>query len=100
ADRLTLAGFYPRVLMAQFKGSVLPDKQYDTAEADYIVLYVNAVQRDLANTLRTAVRGRKPELVVNINGIEYARLYSVPPPPGKSAGGTEFGPVRLDRTFL
>lgn len=100
AERLTLAGFYPRVLMAQFKGSVLPDKQYDPAEADYIVLYVNAVQRDLANTLRTAVRGRKAEQIVTINGAEYARLYRVPPPPGRSAAGTEFGPVRLERTFL
>jgi Dolichyl-phosphate-mannose-protein mannosyltransferase len=100
ADRLTLAGFYPRVLMAQFKGSVLPDKQYDAAEADYVVLYVNALQRDLANTLRTVTRGQKPELTVNINGIEYARLYSVPRPPGKSASGTEFGPLRLDRSFL
>ena len=70
AERLTLAGFYPRVLMAQFKGNVLPDKQYDPAEADYIVLYVNAAQRDLANTLRTAIRGRKAEQIVTINGAE------------------------------
>jgi hypothetical protein len=100
AERLTLAGFYPRVLMAQFKGGVLPDKQFDPAEADYIVLYVNAVQRDLANTLRTAVRGRRAEQIVTINGIEYARLFRVPPPPGRSPAGTEFGPLRLDRAFL
>jgi hypothetical protein len=100
AERLTLAGFYPRVLMAQFKGSVLPDKQYDPAEADYIVLYVNALQRDLANSLRTAVRGRRPEQVVTINGIEYARLYAVPPPPNRSVAGTRFGPLRLERAFL
>jgi hypothetical protein len=100
ADRLTLAGFYPRVLMAQFKGNVLPDKQYDPAEADYIVLYVNALQRDLANTLRTATRGRQPEQIVRINGAEYARLFRVPPPPGDSAAGTQFGPVRLERAFL
>lgn len=100
AERLTLAGFYPRVLMAQFKGNVLPDKQYDPAEADYIVLYVNAVQRDLANTLRTATRGRKPEQIVSINGVEYARLFRVPPPIDRSAAGTSFGAVRLDKTFL
>lgn len=100
AERLTLAGFYPRVLMAQFKGSVLPDKQYDPAEADYIVLYVNAVQRDLANTLRTATRGRKPEQIVTLNGIEYARLFRVPPPANRSASGTVFGPLRLERSFL
>lgn len=100
AERLTLAGFYPRVLMAQFKGNVLPDKQYDPAQADYIVLYVNAVQRDLANSLRTATRGRRAEQVVTINGVVYARLYRVPPPPGRSAAGTEFGALRLDRTFL
>jgi hypothetical protein len=100
AGRLTLAGFYPRVLMAQFEGAVLPDKQYDPAEADYIVLYVNAVQRDLANTLRSATRGRKPELVVTINGAEYARLFRVPPPPSSSAAGTQFSALRLDRAFL
>jgi hypothetical protein len=100
AERLTLAGFYPRVLMAQFEGAVLPDKQYDPAEADYIVLYVNALQRDLADTLRSATRGRKPELVVTINGAEYARLFRVPPPPSRSAAGTRFGPVRLDRAYL
>jgi 4-amino-4-deoxy-L-arabinose transferase-like glycosyltransferase len=100
AERLTLAGFYPRVLMAQFKGNVLPDKQYDEAEADYIVLYVNALQRDLANTLRTETRGRRAELVVTINGAEYARLYRVPPPSNRSASGTEFGALRLDRSFL
>jgi hypothetical protein len=100
AERLTLAGFYPRVLMAQFKGSVLPDKQYDPAEADYIVLYVNAVQRDLANSLRTAARGRKPEQVVTINGIEYARLFRVPPPQNRSVAGTVYGPLRLERAFL
>lgn len=100
AERLTLAGFYPRVLMAQFKGNVLPDKQYDPAEADYIVLYVNAVQRDLANTLRTAIRGRRPEQIVTLNGIEYARLFRVPPPANRSAAGTVFGPLRLERAFL
>jgi hypothetical protein len=100
AERLTLAGFYPRVLMAQFKGSVLPDKQYDEAEADYIVLYVNALQRDLANTLRTETRGRRAEMVVTINGAEYARLYRVPPPSNRSASGTQFDPLRLDRSFL
>ena len=100
ADRLTLAGFYPRVLMAQFAGQVLPDKQYDPAEADYIVLYVNALQRDLANSLRTATRGRKAEMIVTINGAEYARLYRVPPPSKRSAAGTQFGAVRLDRNFF
>jgi hypothetical protein len=100
AERLTVSGFYPRVLMAQFKGNVLPDKQYDPAEADYIVLYVNAMQRDLANTLRTATRGRRPEQVVTINGAEYAWLYRVPPPSATSAAGTEFGPIRLDRFYL
>lgn len=101
AERLTVAGFYPRVMSAQFKGTVLSDKQYDGAMADYIVLYVNAVQRDLANRLRTVTRGKRSELVVKINGIEYARLYAVPPPPRRNAAGTEMGrSLRLDRAFL
>jgi hypothetical protein len=99
AERLTVSAFYPRVIQAQFKGNVLSDKEYDPAESDYIVLYVNALQRDTANTLRTATRGRKPEQVVTINGAEYARLFRVPPPLNRSPAGTEFGPVRLERTF-
>jgi hypothetical protein len=101
AERLTVAGFYPRVMSAQFKGTVLSDKQYDGAMADYIVLYVNAVQRDLANRLRMVTRGKRSEMVVKINGIEYARLYAVPPPPRRDAAGTEFGgQIRLERAFL
>jgi hypothetical protein len=101
ADRLTVAGFYPRVMSAQFKGTVLSDKQYDAAMADYIVLYVNALQRDLADRLRSVTRGKRTELVVRINGIEYARLFAVPPPPRRDAAGTEFGgQVRLQRSFL
>ena len=101
AERLTVAGFYPRVMSAQFEGSVLSDKQYDAALADYIVLYVNAEQRDLANRLRTVTRGRRSEMIVTINGIRYARLFPVPPPPRRNAAGTEFGgALRLDRSFL
>ena len=101
AERLTVAGFYPRVMSAQFKGTVLSDKQYDAAMADYIVLYVNAVQRDLANRLRSVTRGKRSEMIVKINGIEYARLFAVPPPPRRNAAGTEFGrQVRLERAFL
>jgi hypothetical protein len=89
------------VMSAQFKGTVLSDKQYDAAMADYIVLYVNAVQRDLANRLRMVTRGKRSEMVVKINGIEYARLYAVPPPPRRNAAGTEFGrQIRLERAFL
>ncbi|MBA2447250.1 MAG: hypothetical protein H0V51_04415 [Chloroflexi bacterium] len=101
AERLTVAGFYPRVMSAQFKGSILSDKQYDAATADYIVLYVNAVQRDLANRLRSVTRGKRSELVVRINGIEYARVYPIPPPPRRDAAGTQFGDaLRLERTFM
>jgi hypothetical protein len=101
AERLTVSGFYPRVLMAQFKGTVLPDKQYDPAQADYLVLYINAVQRDLADRLRTEARGRRSELRVQINGIEYARLVRVPPPAGRSPVGTEFdNTLRLERTYM
>jgi hypothetical protein len=101
AERLTVAGFYPRVMSAQFEGSILSDKQYDAAMADYIVLYVNAVQRDLANRLRTVTRGKRSELTVRINGIEYAKLYPVPPPPRRDPAGTVFGgAIRLERSFL
>ena len=40
-------------------------------------------------------------MTVTINGIRYARLFPVPPPPRRNAAGTEFGgAVRLDRSFL
>ena len=48
AERLTVSGFYPRVLMAQFKGTVLPDKQYDPAQAE--ILKLNRATRYIATT--------------------------------------------------
>ena len=101
AERLTVAGFYPRVMSAQFKGTRPLRQAVRRREADYIVLYVNALQRDLANRLRMVTRGKRTEMVVKINGIEYARLFPVPPPPRRNAAGTEFGgQLRLERTFL
>jgi len=100
-ERLTVAGFYPRVMNAQFRGAVLSDKQFDYAMADYIVLYVNARQRDLADRLRLLTRGKRAELVVTINGIEYVRVYATPPPSRREAAGTTFGDaVTLERSFL
>ena len=100
-ERLTVAGFYPRVMNAQFQGSVLSDKQFDYAMADYVVLYVNARQRDLADRLRALTRGKRAELVVTINGIEYARVFATPPPSRREAAGTVYGDaVRLERSFL
>jgi 4-amino-4-deoxy-L-arabinose transferase-like glycosyltransferase len=41
---------------------------------DYVVLYVNQWQRDLAPA---ALLARRPEHVVRLAGVEYARIYSV-----------------------
>jgi hypothetical protein len=47
--------------------------------ADYIVPYVNSIQRDLdSDVLAGYIEGQDPEFTVWINGIEYARVYRGP----------------------
>jgi hypothetical protein len=73
----TVASSYHRVLQAHLDGSALPIERIDFA--DYVVPYVNTLQRGLENDiLGLYLQSQAPELSVWHNGIEYARVYRGP----------------------
>jgi hypothetical protein len=74
----TVATAYHRVLQAHLQGhGALPLERAELA--DYIVPYVNTMQRQQdADLLGRYVADQEPEYVVWLNGIEYARVYRGP----------------------
>jgi hypothetical protein len=65
------------VLQAQLAGSAIPLEH--VRMADYVVPYVNTLQRgDEAFVLGPYLGSSTPEHVVQINGVEYARVYRGP----------------------
>jgi len=49
---------------------------YDT---DYVVFYINQVQREIPNPATVSFfRSQEPEYVVHIKGLDYASVYKVP----------------------
>jgi hypothetical protein len=49
---------------------------YDT---DYVISYINQVQRDIPNPATVSFfRSQQPEVVVHIKGLDYAAVYKVP----------------------
>lgn len=63
----------------QLEGLTLHDIYWK--EVDYVVLYVNQVQRQLPDPqLVQCFRSLEPEHIVHIRGIDYAWIYQVPRP--------------------
>jgi len=86
----TVATSYHRVLQAQLAGSALPLER--VRMADYVVPYVNALQRGAEReVLAPYLAAGTPEHVVTINGIEYARVYRGPHYPLGGPVGAQFG---------
>jgi hypothetical protein len=49
---------------------------YDT---DYVISYINQVQRDIPNPATVSFfRSQQPEYIVHIKGLDYAAIYKVP----------------------
>jgi hypothetical protein len=86
-----VATAYHRVLQAHLRGNnAMPLERAELA--DYIVPYVNSIQRDQKAELLTGfLEGQQPELTVWINGIEYARVYRGPHLPVDRQFDTDFG---------
>ncbi|MEA3440473.1 MAG: hypothetical protein U9R58_09330 [Chloroflexota bacterium] len=42
---------------------------------DYAVIYINQWQRDMPHELMVAIEGLTPEHVIEIDGVEYVRIY-------------------------
>ena len=87
----TVATAYHRVLQAHLNGNgAMPLERAELA--DYIVPYVNSMQRDQkAEVLAGHLAGQEPEYVVWLNGIEYARVYRGPHSPIDRTVEAQFG---------
>lgn len=91
-ERLTLYAPYDRMLEPLFSGEVLPYDRYDPAQADYVMLYISQLQRNLLATLAdTYLNKQEPVQLVRIGGIEYAWLYRVPRASIQTRVGAEYG---------
>jgi hypothetical protein len=90
----TVASSYHRVLQAHLEGSALPIERIGFA--DYVVPYVNTIQRGLENDiLGEYLQSQRPEFSVWHNGIEYARVYHGPHFPTTRPIGAQLGDATL-----
>ena len=85
----TIATSYHRVLQAQVRGSAVPLER--VRMADYVVPYVNTLQRGAEREVLAPYLAQTPEHTVRINGIEYARIYRGPHYPRGEAIDAELG---------
>jgi len=102
ADRSLVAAGVTVPMMRQLVGPLaVRNEDPAAAYADYVVHYVNRVQREYVDAVRPLTRGRASALDVTINGIRYARVFRTTSKPERNAGGTEFGgAARLERAVL
>ena len=78
AERLVVTSLYHDLIHPLFRGRGVPP--WDWRQADYLAEYVNMDQRNLApEPLQPLVRESPPEFTVRINGLDYVRLYRIPP---------------------
>ena len=85
----TVATSYHRVLQAQLRGSAVPLER--VRMADYVVPYVNTLQRGAEGEVLGPYLSTAPEHTVRINGIEYARVYRGPHFPRGEIVGAQIG---------
>lgn len=83
SEGLVVASMYPCVLGTFFRGRIVDlgvvdphDARYQTADPDYVVLYVSQVARyRYAGVVDEYYLNTKPEFVVRLGDIEYAWVY-------------------------
>lgn len=85
AERLSVATSYHHVVRPRFPGTVIPLTAYLRESAgplprpDFVLLYVNAVQRrQVPAVAARAMAAGPPVFVARVNGQEYAWVYRVP----------------------
>ncbi|MGQ9629862.1 MAG: glycosyltransferase family 39 protein [bacterium] len=79
AEGLTVASWYYNSFSPFFRGYTVDlRKDEDREKADYVIFYINQVQRNILPDVIEEYRGRSPEHIVRINGLDYAWIYRVP----------------------
>jgi hypothetical protein len=85
AEGLVVSSAYPdHVFRYHFRGETWPLSQGNWTGlwllADYVISYFSYTQRDLpAAEVVSFLETLEPEYVARINGVDYARVYKVPP---------------------
>ncbi|MGB5932199.1 MAG: glycosyltransferase family 39 protein [Anaerolineae bacterium] len=76
SESLRVAVFYVESFAPFFRGTTIRLMEPGALdEADYVVLYINQVQRQILPEAIHRFQDREPEHVVRIGGIEYAWVY-------------------------
>jgi hypothetical protein len=76
AAKINVAAWYDGLFAPFFKGRAHPLSGENFIHADYTVLYINQVQREVPDpNLITYFERRQPEHVVQLNGMDYAWIY-------------------------
>ncbi|MDX1415706.1 MAG: glycosyltransferase family 39 protein [Candidatus Promineifilaceae bacterium] len=83
---LNVASWYPSSLSYYFAGEKIPITAELTAAdlaaieaADYAVLYIHQWQRGVPAALLDKFVTRDPEHIIELNGLEYVRIYNLQP---------------------
>ena len=88
AAHLSVATWYAKQCVGPFFGGQAHKLNVNSQEpigvvpwynTDYVVSYINQVQRDIPNPATVSFfRSQQPEYVVHIKGLDYASVYKVP----------------------
>jgi hypothetical protein len=76
AEQATVAAWYDWTFAPFFRGRTLPFSTQNALSADYSIVYLNQLQRDIPDPNLISYFGRRrPDYVVRLNGIDYAWVY-------------------------
>jgi hypothetical protein len=90
ADRIIVMSLYNDLITPRFRGIGVPP--WDWQKADYLADYVNMEQRKLLpRPLQQLVQRQSPDYTVRINGLDYLRVYRIPPEL-RASEGSQSGP--------
>ena len=85
-EQMTVASWYRSALAYYFDGNtisinaeVTPGELEAIHTADYVVIYLHQWQRNVPAELLEEFATRAPEHIIEINGMEYARIYDLRP---------------------
>jgi len=88
AARMSVATWYAKQCVGPFFGGQAYKLNVNSQEpvgvvpwynTDYVISYINQVQRDIPNPATVSFfRSQQPEYVVHIKGLDYASVYKVP----------------------
>jgi len=77
SSSLRVTTWYREAFEPQFNGQAESLSYTTLFNSDYVVFYINQLQRRLGwSKFQTCCAHRTPEYVARINGIEYAHVYS------------------------